>query len=334
MNARLVAVAVIFVVLVGSVGAYVPAYAESGGRCSFSTRDTITKLRADCTTDTTILVPEGFTLDGAGHTITAVDPPGGHFLGAVVANQGKNADIRNLRITSSNLVDVCDSSAPPDYRLRGIQLKGASGEITQNVVMNINQGATSACKEGAGIEVRNDPVDGTHPNTQIVEISHNVVMNYQMVGIVAVGDVSVKIHHNLVGASMAQATVIASSIQLNKHAIGSITYNIVDGNQWLAGDIDYVGTAILILDSDNAIVSHNEIRGNSDIGIYVGRATQGTFDNNKVFDYGPDGPYGPYEVGIANYSDLPASAFTNNKVRGFTTPYDGVEPLESNKVIP
>jgi len=288
------------------------------------------KLKADCKTDATIPVPDGFTLDGAGHTITAVDPPGGHFLGAVVANQGKNANIRNLRITTSNLVDICDSSAPPDYRLRGIQLRGASGVIAQNVVMDINQGATSMCKEGAGIEVRNDPVDGTHPNTQIVEIGYNVVMKYQMVGIVAVGDVSVKIHHNLVGASVAQATVVASSIQLNKHAIGSITHNIV----WLAGDVDYVGTAILILDSDNAIVSHNEIRGNSDIGIYVGRVTQGTFDNNKVFDYGLDGPYGSYEVGIGNYSDLPASAFTNNKVRGFTTPYDGVEPLGSNKVIP
>jgi parallel beta-helix repeat protein len=159
-------------------------------------------------------------------------------------------------------------------------------------------------------------------------------MNYQMVGIVAVGDVSVKIHHNLVGASMAQATVVASSIQLNKHAIGSITHNIVVGNQWLAGDTDSVGTAILILDSDNAIVSHNEIGGNSDIGIYVVRVTQGTFDNNKVFDIGPDGPYGPDEVGIANDSDLPGSAFTNNKVRGFTTPYDGIEPLGSNKVIP
>ena len=32
-------------------------------------------LNGDCTTDATILVPNGFTLDGAGNTITAVDPP-------------------------------------------------------------------------------------------------------------------------------------------------------------------------------------------------------------------------------------------------------------------
>ena len=56
-------------------------------------------LAADCTTDTTILIPNGFTLDGAGHTITAVDPSGDHFKGAVVANGGATAQVReHLRV--------------------------------------------------------------------------------------------------------------------------------------------------------------------------------------------------------------------------------------------
>ena len=34
-------------------------------------------LTADITTDTTIIVPDGYTLDGNGYTITAVDVAGG-----------------------------------------------------------------------------------------------------------------------------------------------------------------------------------------------------------------------------------------------------------------
>ena len=276
MNARLVAVAVIFVVLVGSVGAYVPAYAESDRKCSFSTRDTIMELRADCTTDATILIPDGFTLDGAGHTMTAVDPHHGHFLGAVVANAGTHANVRNLRITVSKLANVCDinnETAGTDFRLRGIQFKGASGEITHNTVTEINQGAESSCREGAGIEVRNEPIDGSHLNTQTVEVSDNVVMNYQMVGIVAVGDVSVKIHHNIVSASAAKANVPVSGIQLSYHAMGEISGNVVTGNWYqpvtrghgkAIGQQPLVAAGILLykIEMSNVEVFNNELRDN------------------------------------------------------------------------
>lgn len=269
MNTRLVAVAAIFVLLVGSFAVSVPVHAESGCSSSFSVDGTIMKLSADCKTDATILIPNGFTLDGAGHTITAVDPADGHFLGAVVANGGKSANVKNLRITTSNLIDdVCDLSAPPDFRLRGIQFKGASGEITNNTVTDINQGAESSCREGAGIEVRNEPTDGTHPNTQTVEVSHNVVTNYQMVGIVAVGDVSVNIHHNRVSASIAQATVPASGIQLSYHAIGEISGNIITGNWYREGKAigqqPWVSAGILLynIEISNIKVFKNELRDN------------------------------------------------------------------------
>ncbi|MFO7546389.1 MAG: hypothetical protein R6W77_12930, partial [Trueperaceae bacterium] len=56
--------------------------------CTFVDDGTVMTLTADCTTDATIFVPDGYTLDGAGFTITAVDPAGDHFRGAVVANAG------------------------------------------------------------------------------------------------------------------------------------------------------------------------------------------------------------------------------------------------------
>jgi hypothetical protein len=274
MNTRLVALAVIFVFVFGSVAVLVPVHAQNG--CDFSTEGTTMKLSADCKTDATILITEGFTLDGAGHTITAVDPPDGHFLGAVVANNGTQANVKNLRITVSELADVCDinnETAGTDFRLRGIQFKGASGEITHNTVTDINQGAASICWEGAGIEVRNEPIDGSHPNTQTVEVSDNVVMNYQMVGIVAVGGVSVKIHHNIVTASAAKANVPVSGIQLSYHAMGEISGNVVTGNWYqpvtrghgkAIGQQDLVAAGILLykIEMSNVKVFNNEFRDN------------------------------------------------------------------------
>ena len=269
MNTRWKALAVVFIVLFGLVVVFVPAHGES--YCAFSVHDNIMELSADCTTDHTILVPDGFTLDGAGHAITAVDPPGGHFLGAVVANAGAQAKVMNLRITASNLADICDDkTSETDFRLRGIQFKGASGQITNNTVTDINQGAESSCREGAGIEVRNEPTDGTHPNTQTVEVSDNVVMNYQMVGIVAVGDVSVKIHDNRVSGSTSR--VPASGIQMSHYVTGEISGNIITDNWYrpvreqgkAIGQQPAVAAGILlyIIEMRNIKVFNNELRDN------------------------------------------------------------------------
>jgi hypothetical protein len=300
--------------------------AGAANSCTFTTAGTTMILDGDCWTDATILIPDGFMLDGAGHTITAVDPSGGHFLGAVVKNEGSTAHVKNLTVTASGLANVCDGSGPPDNRLRGILFDGASGSIMHNTVVNINQGA-SGCQEGNAIEVRNAPFDGTHPGTKTVEISHNKVDNYQKTGIVANGDVTVSIHHNLVGSSATQANLAANSVQLGYGANGSVKHNNVDGNQWL-GASNYAASAILIVAADSGDVSENNVGGNSDVGIFV-VSDNGTYDNNRAFDHGSDGPHGDF--GIADLGM--GNAFTNNKVRGFDYPYYGVSGGK-NKVIP
>lgn len=300
--------------------------------CTFTTVGTTMTLDADCMTDATITIPDGYTLDGAGHTITVVDPPLGHFLGAVVANAGATAHVKNLQITTSALANVCDPASPVDTRLRGILFNGASGSITHNTVTNINQGA-SGCQEGNAIEVRNAPFDGTHPDTKTVEIAHNVISDYQKTGIVSNGDVDVNIHHNSLIPSATQANLAANGIQLGFGATGSVMHNSVDGNQWL-GPSAFSATAVLIFLADGVEVSKNNIRGNSDVGIYA-LGDDGTYDNNRVFDEGSDGPYSPGffngDFGIVN--DGADNSFTNNKVRGFDEPYFGVTGGK-NKVIP
>lgn len=283
-------------------------------------------LDGDCTTDSTILVPDGYLLDGNGYTITGYDPDGGgHFVGAVVMNGGAVAHIKNLGVTVLDLANVCDGGAD---RLRGIMFEGAGGTITHNDVFGINQGP-SGCQEGNAIEVRNAPFDDTHPDTKIVEIAYNSIENYQKTGIVANGDVDVSIHHNVVGESATQENLAANSVQLGFGATGSVMHNHIDGNQW-KGTSDYAASAVLVYLANNVNVSKNNIRGNSDIGVYF-YGNDGTCDNNRIFDAGDDDINSGYDIGLGNWGTN--NVVTNNKVRGFESPYDNVVDGH-NKVIP
>lgn len=295
--------------------------ARAATTCTFNTSGSTMTLDADCTTDSTVFIPDGFTLDGAGHMITAVDPTGGHFVGAVVQNGGATAHVKNLTVTASGLDDVCDAG---NARLRGIMFEGASGSILKSDVIGINQGP-SGCQEGNAIEVRNAPFDGTHPNTRTVEIAHNNVQAYQKTGILANGDVSVNVHHNVVGGSATQANLAANGVQLGFGARGSVTQNHIDGNSWCCADA--AATAVLLFEAQGAVVSQNNIGGNADVGIYI--ASDGaTVDNNRVFETGPDGFY---DIGVGDYGLN--NSVTNNKVRGYATAYDGVVGGK-NKTIP
>lgn len=293
------------------------AYAAT--TCTFTTVGTTMTLDSDCTTDETIFVPDGFTLDGAHNTITALDPAGGHFTGAVIANGGSVAHITRVIVDTLALSDVCDAGAD---RLRGIMLEGASGSIANTRVYNINQGP-SGCQEGNAIEVRNAPFDGTHPNTMTVEVANNRVFDYQKTGILANGDVNVNIHDNIVGESATQANLAANSIQLGFGALGSVTNNDIKGNQWL-GPSDFAATAVLIYATDIVDVSNNYISGNSDVGLYI-FADDGTYTFNTVYDIGVDGPHGDYGI----FNDGTGNTIEDNVVRGFVTPYEPALLTES-----
>lgn len=302
-----------------------PQSTNAATTCDFTTNANVMTLNGDCTTDSTILIPDGMTLDGNDHTITAVDPSGNHFRGGVIKNVGTTASVKNLTVNTDSLANACDGG---DDRLRGILFQGASGSIMHNTVMNINQGS-SGCQEGNAIEVRNEPFDNTHPNTLSVEIAHNSVVDYQKTGIVVNGDINASVHHNAVGASATQANLAANSIQFGYGATGSITQNNIAGNQWL-GQSNWAATAILLYLSEDVSVLKNIINGNSEIGIY-NSGSGSIIDNNKVFDEGADAATHGYDYGIGNWGT--DALITNNKVRGFDNPYDGVTGGK-NKSIP
>lgn len=291
--------------------------------CTFVDDGTVMTLTADCTTDTTILVPDGYTLDGAGFTITAVDPVGDHFRGAVVANEGATAHVRNVTITADGLANACDAL---DDRLRGIRLDHASGSVVATQVTALHQEG-SGCQEGNAIEVSNYDAP-----TVSVEIAQNVVTDFMKTGILVTGNVDANVHHNTVYASANQADLAANSIQISYGAGGVVTQNEVYGNQWCTGS-NWAATAILVdQPAPGLVVSKNNVRGNADVGIYF-FGGDGVIDNNRVFEdaaIADCNPHG-YDYGIGDWGT--DNTVTNNKVRGYDTPYDGVDG-GANKTIP
>jgi hypothetical protein len=292
----------------------VAASAEAATTCQFESVGATERLLGDCTTDSTILIADGTTLDGGGFTITAIDPAGRHFTGAVVMNAGADASILNTRITTAALVDVCDGGPS---RLRGIFFDGASGVIRGNAVVDLNQGL-SRCQEGNAIEVRSLAGDGT---ATTVEIDRNVIERYQKTGIVVTGSVDAWVHDNQVAASANQERLPANGIQVGYGAWALIERNRVAGNSWLGFPATTdAATAVLIFHAaPGTTVSANVIGGNADIGIYVA-SDEVTVLENEVVEEGED--FGGYDIGIGDYGV--GNRISGNTVRGYQIPYDSL----------
>ena len=222
--------------------------------CRFSTSGRTMTLLTDCITDDTIEIPNRFTLNGAGHTITGVDPEDGHFVGAVVANGGGIANVRNLTVTVRGLADVCDADAD---RLRGILFDGASGTISNSRAIDINQGA-SGCQEGVGIEIRNPPFD-RHGRDVAVSITGNVVTGYQKAGIVANGSVVVLIDKNTVTGAGPIGYIAQNGVQIGFGGAGLVSRNKISGNSYTGPDL---GCGILFFQAGLATQVGNQFSGN------------------------------------------------------------------------
>jgi len=237
-----------------------PSPAHAANDCIFKIIGNAMMLTADCATDETIFVPDGFLLNGDGHTITAVDPPGGHFQGAVVQNAGATATVRELTITVSDLADVCDEIG---NRLTGILFVGASGNIRENHVLDLHQG-DSTCDEGVGIEVANF-VDS--PDMVTVKVEDNIVTGYQRAGIIANENVFVVIRDNTLEGQGRTDRLAQTGIQLGFGARGRIEFNRVSGHIFTPQTFTSAGI-LLFGAGDNIRVHKNEVSTN-DVGIWL-----------------------------------------------------------------
>jgi hypothetical protein len=171
-------------------------------------------------------------------------------------NGGATATVTNLKVTTSALADVCDAGAD---RLRGILFDGASGSITDNMVVNVNQGM-SGCQEGNGIEVRKDPFDGTHPATASITITGNIVTNYQKNGITANGDVKATIQGNFVTGAGPVNYIAQNGVQFGFGATGTASGNTIENNAYTVAGTTACG--LLFFQATGVSTSKNPFSGN------------------------------------------------------------------------
>ncbi len=225
-------------------------------------------LLSDCTTDKTIFIEDGWTLDGNGFKLTAVDPVGGHFLGAVLQNGGATAYVTNLEVTASGLSNnVCDNRGA---RLRGILFDGAGGSITNTYVHGVRQGL-SGCQEGNAIEVRNFDAAGNPASAQVtVLISGNTVEDYQKNGITTNGNVAATITNNVVTGDGQIDYIAQNGIQIGYGATAFVRSNTMASNWYTPKSYVSVGLLIYlsggVKQQDNTFISnernlYNYMRG-------------------------------------------------------------------------
>lgn len=280
--------------------------------CQFINAGKLMILQKDCSTSTTILIPDGFTLVGNGHTITAINPAADHFRGAIVKNSGKTANVTGLTLTTKNLSDVCDEG---DDRLRGIYFINASGSISGNTVNEINQGS-SGCQEGNAIEARAtnfDTIILSEPMTvPSVKITSNRINHYQKTGILATGYINVDINTNTITGLGPINYIAQNGIQASFGASGQIINNTISANSYTPATVTSTGMLIYAPGNIKQILG-NKIN-TSDIGMYLsginGSTVSGNTTNQNIFD------------GIALTNDIGTP--TNNQVSGNTSSGNGL----------
>lgn len=235
------------------------ASARAESTCRFNRQGDTLRLAADCQTDQTLFIPAGLTLDGQGHRVRAVDPPGGSFSGAVVRNEGSRANLKRLVIDAGNLLPVCHPTEPEDLRMRAVLFMGASGSITDNRIVAVNQGE-SGCQEGIGIEVRAGDA-GERPR---VLIRGNHIQNFQKTGIFVRGSIDVDVHFNYVSGEGPVSFIAQNGIQLRDAVRGELKFNHVSGTIYTGSEVS--ATGILLNDGASLEVSSNHVV-DTDVGI-------------------------------------------------------------------
>ena len=262
--------------------------------CPGTVTGTTFTLTADCDTTATLTVPAGFTVNGAGHEITAHDPdpaagPSGLFLGAVLTNADTTMNLTNLTVRGTGFTAFgCNAGATPTV---GVLYNNASGTISDVRVLDITQHAT--CQTVHSIQLRADA------GPQTVTITSSTVADYQRTGLLVQGDVSLHASGSTFGppdptvpnpGGIAQNSVQIGSPALAAPSSGTFTDNTVIGGAF--GRPGNTSLGLLIANAADLTVSGNIFAGagmDAGIGFFApNRAI--TIAYNRIDRSAPDRP--------------------------------------------
>ena len=267
----------------------------------------------------------GWTLDGAGYTLTAIDPsPSVDFTGSVLTNEPVAAGA-TMHVTDIHVDGSFDSGC--SSLLNGVRFSGAAGSFTHSTVSDIKYGAGSGCQSGNSVDINN--LGGATRLGVTVDDVH--VTGFQKTGIRANGNVALHLTNSSVESSELDLVTASNSLQLSRGARAYVSDNTFGGNDW-DGNNQWSASGVLLYGAEDVTFTRNVVNGtDTDLGLFVSQdatyqAGRTTITCNLVErDAAIDAPFDLWSTGIGADEDLLAKVDARgNTVRGFATPYENV----------
>jgi hypothetical protein len=238
----------------------------------------------DARTFSTINLPDHATIDGAGHTITAVeDDSHRNFQGPVLASAVGDGSgpaelhVQNLKIATDGFRGGSNSGGT----LQGISFNRAGGSLTDVAVDGISHG--NGVQEGNAISIRNrvagDNVDVPRARVTLKNVK---VSNYQKTGVLLDGNLAFTADHVQVGMGAGpegqpNPVIAANSLQISRGASGSVT----DSSFALNSHAE--ATGVLLYNAKKVTLDRITVTGDAaaEMGVYVGNFSN-TIDTSLV----------------------------------------------------
>src|SRR5690606_187299 len=101
-------------------------------------------LRSDCTASSPLVLLDGVTFDGNGHTMWVIDGEATAFAGNVIGRSGGSASVRNVTIDGSHLTLACRQG---DF-LQGVSFFAVEGTIANVTVQHLIRDPGTNCGFG------------------------------------------------------------------------------------------------------------------------------------------------------------------------------------------
>ena len=207
-------------------------------------------LTGDCDTTATLTIPNGVTLNGAGHTITAHDvTPGTPSIdGAVLTNAAgaTSMSIENLTIMGNFTPGV------PGCRgtLNGISFNGAGGSVTNVTVTGISE-HSSNCQVGRAIVA-------TGTAGQTLTITSTTVTDYQKSAIQATG-MTMNVSGSFIGPPTSGIPIGQNGLLYLDGSTGTTSGSTIYGSGF--GSAANANAAVLMLSATNVTLRGDTITG-------------------------------------------------------------------------
>jgi hypothetical protein len=290
------------------------AVAEAGCFNSNPATQTLS-LKADCNLSATQDVPDGWTIDGNGHTIT-VDASGG-FVGPIIASaagaSGGAPAVMKVTHLTINAVNFSHATGS----VVGILFDGAKGLVSDVRISGVSQGPGV----GYGVEVANSGGATFQPNERVNIRKGTTITGYGRAGVYVHDGMRFSFFRSTIGAPAAFAGAHnVDGIVVADRAHGSIKESRIrpsDSNPASAGSF---GSGVRIVSTRRVEVKRNVFSGTAaDFGISVSnpqaRSTTAAIDCN-LFRRSDSSSSDPYGVGVGRWTGTAKVVLTNSTFQG------------------